>query len=76
MATKPVVRNLNATSVGIINWVLAEEDGYLAGAPLVENTEQSIKQVGEFINAYQGRQNQFLSALVNRIGLVIISSKA
>ena len=76
MATKPVVRNLNATSVGIINWVLAEESGYLAGAPLVENTEQSIKQVGEFINAYQGRQNQFLSALVNRIALVIISSKA
>lgn len=76
MATKPVVRNLNATSVGIINWVLAEESGYLAGAPLVENTEQSIKQIGEYINAYQGRQNQFLSALVNRIGLVIISSKA
>lgn len=76
MATRPVVKNLNATSVGIINWVLAEESGYLAGAPLANDTVQSIKQVGEFINAYQPRQNQFLSALVNRIALVIIASKA
>lgn len=76
MAVKPTVRNLNATSVGIINWVLAEESGYLAGAPLAKDTVQSIKQVGEFINAFQPRQNQFLSALVNRIALVIIASKA
>lgn len=76
MATRPIVRNLNATSVGILNWVLADQSGYLAGAPAVEDTVQSIRQIGEFINAYQPRQNQFLSALVNRIGLVIISSKA
>lgn len=76
MATKPTVRNLNATSVGIINWVLAEESGYLAGAPLAKDTVQSIRQVGEFINAFQPRQNQFLSALVNRIALVIVASKA
>lgn len=76
MATRPVVKNLNATSVGIINWVLAEESGYLAGAPLAKDTVQSIRQVGEFINSYQPRQNQFLSALVNRIALVIIASKA
>lgn len=76
MATKPVVKNLNATSVGILNYVLANESGYLAGAPAVENTPQSIAQIGEFINAYQPRQNQFLSALVNRIGMVLIASKA
>lgn len=76
MATRPIVRNLNATSVGILNWVLADQSGYLAGAPAVQDTVQSIRQIGEFINAYQPRQNQFLSALVNRIGLVIISSKA
>lgn len=76
MATKPVVKNLNATSVGILNAVLAAEGGYLAGAPAVENTPQSIAQIGEFINAYQPRQNQFLSALVNRIGMVLIASKA
>ena len=76
MATRPIVKNLNATSVGVINWVLADQSGYLAGAPAVENTVESIRQIGEFINAYQPRQNQFLSSLVNRIGLVIISSKA
>lgn len=76
MATRPIVKNLNATSVGILNWVLANQSGYLAGAPAVQNTVESIRQVGEFINAYQPRQNQFLSSLVNRIGLVIVSSKA
>lgn len=76
MATRPIVKNLNATSVGILNWVLADKSGYLAGAPAVQNTVESIRQVGEFINAYQPRQNQFLSSLVNRIGLVIVSSKA
>lgn len=76
MATKPVVQNLNATSIGIINAVLSSESGYLAGAPAVANTPQSIAQIGEWINAYQPRQNQFLSALVNRIGMVLIASKA
>ncbi len=76
MATKPVIKNLNATSVGILNYILAGESGYLAGAPAVENTPQSIAQIGEYINAYQPRQNQFLSALVNRIGMVLIASKS
>lgn len=72
---RPSTVNLNATSVGIINSITRTEGGYLAGAPLAENTTQSIRQVGQFINATQERQNQFLSALVNRIALVIISSK-
>lgn len=76
MATRPVVKNMNATSVGVLNWVLSDASGYLAGAPKVQDTVESIRQVGEFINAYQPRQNQFLSSLVNRIGLVIVSSKA
>ena len=76
MATRPIVKNLNATSVGILNWVLSDQSGYLAGAPAVKDTVESIRQIGEFINAYQPRQNQFLSSLVNRIGLVIVSSKA
>ena len=75
MATRPIIRNLNATSVGIINWVLAEESGYLAGAPLAKDTIESIQAVGQFINAFQSRQNQFLGALVNRIGMVVIASK-
>lgn len=76
MATRPIVKNMNATSVGVLNWILSNASGYLAGAPKADNTVQSIKQIGEFINAYQPRQNQFLSSLVNRIGLVIIASKS
>lgn len=78
MAVRPVISQLkaNATSVGLINSVLKNAGGYLAGAPLANNTIESIRQIGSYINAYQQRQNQFLSALVNRIGLVIISSKS
>lgn len=76
MATRPIVKNMNATSVGVLNWILSNASGYLAGAPKAEDTVQSIRQIGEFINAYQPRQNQFLSSLVNRIGMVIIASKA
>ena len=76
MAVKPTLRNLNASSVGIINWVLAEESGYLAGAPLAQNTIESIQAVGTYINAMQARQNQFLGALVNRIALVIVATKS
>lgn len=76
MAIKPTLRNINASSAGVINWAVAEESGYLAGCPLADNTIESIKAVGEFINATQQRQNSFLSSLVNRIALVIISTKA
>ena len=76
MATRPIVKNMNATSVGVLNWILSNASGYLAGAPKADDTVQSIRQIGEFINAYQPRQNQFLSSLVNRIGMVIIASKS
>lgn len=76
MATRPVIRNLNATSVGLINWTVAKEGGYLAGAPYVTDTVQSFRQFGEFINAFQARQNTFLHALVNRIAMVIIATKS
>lgn len=76
MATKPVIRNINATSIGIINHVVQNESGYLAGAPLVEDTVQSIRQFGAYICGFQPRANQFLTAICNKIGMSIIASKA
>lgn len=76
MATKPVVKNINATSIGMINHITAHEGGYLAGAPRIEDTVQSIRQFGEWVTGFQPRANAFISALVNRIGMVIVSSKA
>ena len=76
MATKPVVKNITGSSIGIINKITASEGGYLAGAPRLEDTPQSMRQFAEWLTSYEPRQNQFLSALVNRIGMVIISSKA
>lgn len=41
---------------------------------IYDNTE-SLHNIGEHIMSYQPYQNAFLSALVNRIGLVIVTSK-
>lgn len=35
----------------------------------------SIQDVGRFVMAYQARQNAFVEALVNRIGMVLVTSK-
>lgn len=72
---KPVIRNLSASSAGIINNITASEAA-LAGAPLAKNTVDSIKMVGEWICATQQRQNAFLSALCNKIVKTVIETRA
>lgn len=72
---KPVIRNLTATSAGIINNITAE-GGALAGAPLAKNTVESIRMAGEWICATQQRQNAFLSTLCNKIIKTVIETRA
>ena len=40
----------------------------------LDNTN-SIHNIGNFIMQYEARQNAFLNALVNRIGMVLVTSK-
>lgn len=72
MATRPTIKSLNAnaTSSGILNHIV--QNGYLAGAPQVDNTVQSIAQMGEYINGYQPRRNEFVEALMNLVAIQIV----
>lgn len=73
---KPPIKNLTASSVGIMNAIRnGASDSYKSGVPLAVETTDSIRMVGEAIMGMQTRQNEFLSALYNRIARVIIQSR-
>ena len=76
MPTKPEVQTLNANSVQILNAIRNEApSSYRDYVPVAENNTASIRRIGEIIMQYQPLQNDFLKALVNRIGRVLITSK-
>ena len=76
MAVKPDIQKLSATSPQILNTIRANASPYYQSAvPYAEGTTASIRTIGNVIMQYQPLQNEFLSALVNRIGRVIITSK-
>lgn len=76
MPTKPTVQKLNANSVDIVNAVRASATpAYQSAVPLANGTIESIREIGKIINSYQPFQNEFLKALVNRIGMVLVTSK-
>lgn len=72
----PDIKTLNANSVQIMNAVRNELGGtYAQMVPIAEDSTRSIRTVGEIIMSYDVLYNDFLNALVNRIGRVIITSK-
>lgn len=76
MPNKPVVTNLNARSVGILNAIRNNASAeYYNAVPRAEDTTESIRAVGQAITAFQPRMNEFVSALVNRIARVVVNSK-
>lgn len=76
MATKPQVVTLTNSSVDILN-VIRENatQNYRDYVPKATTDADSIRQIGAVIMDYPNLQNEFLSALVNRIGRVLITSK-
>ena len=76
MAVKPSKVDLNATSVDILNTVRTELGApYSNMVPYANGTTESIRSVGDAIMSYEATQNAFLSALINRIAKVVITSK-
>lgn len=76
MPTKPEVSKLNATSAEILEAIRSEASPeYRAAVPQANNDVASIRSIGNVILEYQPFQNEFLHALVNRIGRVLITSK-
>lgn len=92
MAVKPTKAELNAKTPEILNTIRESVGGdFQEGTPYVlsageemadgvqatnEDSLMSIRAFGQAVMSNVGWQNAFLSELLNRIGLVIISSKS
>ena len=76
MATRPSYNQLTATSVDILNAIRnSATANYRDYVPAAEATTDSIRAIGAVIMQYPVLQNEFLAALVNRIGRVLITNK-
>lgn len=77
MPIKPTIRNLNASSVDILNAIRnSASNNYRDYVPVANPTADSVKEIGAVIMGYPALQNEFLTSLVNRIGRVMISNKS
>lgn len=76
MATRPQIKTLTSTSVDILNTIRNyATQNYRDYVPQATPNAESIREIGAVIMDYPALQNEFLSALVNRIGRVLITSK-
>lgn len=76
MPIRPQVKTLSGNSVDILNAIRnSATQNYKDYVPVATKDAQSIKEIGAIIMDYPALQNEFLSALVNRIGRVLITSK-
>lgn len=76
MPTIPSTQVLTAASVDILNAIRnSATQNYQDYVPVATPDAESVRAIGAIIMQYPTLQNDFLSALVNRIGRVIINSK-
>lgn len=76
MATIPKVRTFTNSSVDVLNAIRnnASTD-YRDYIPIATPDAESIRGIGNIIMDYPNLQNEFLTSLINRIGLVLIKNK-
>lgn len=76
MAIKPKQSELTANSVDVLNAIRNSATPYYKQMiPQAKANTESIRHIGNIMMNYEPLQNEFLSALYNRIGRVIITSK-
>lgn len=76
MPTKPKIKTLTNSSVDILNAIRnSATTEYKDYVPIATPDAESIREIGTVIMDMPQLQNEFLSALVNRIGRVIVTSK-
>lgn len=76
MPTVPNRVTLTGSSVDILNAIRnSATANYRGYVPEANKSAESIREIGAVIMDYPALQNEFLSALVNRIGRVMITSK-
>ena len=77
MPTIPSNASLNRSSVDILNAIRNQASAdYRNYVPEGTPSDSSIREIGAVIMDYPALQNEFLHALVNRIGRVLLSSKS
>lgn len=76
MATKPKIVTLTNSSVDVLNAIRNNATiNYKNYVPVATDDADSIREIGAIIMDNPQLQNEFLNALVNRIGRVLITSK-
>lgn len=76
MPTRPTVKTLSGNSVEILNAIRNNAtNNYRDYVPIATPNAESIREIGAIIMNYPALQNEFLSALVNRIGRVLVTSR-
>jgi hypothetical protein len=71
----PEIKTLTSNGVDILNAIRnSASSTYQERIP--EATQDNIRQIGNAMMQYESTQNEFLDALVNRIGRVLITSKS
>ena len=76
MAIKPKIRTLTNNSVDILNAIRNNASiNYKNYVPVATPDAESLRTIGAIIMDSPSLQNEFLSALYNRIGRVIVESK-
>lgn len=76
MPVKPHIVTLTNSSVNVLNVIRNNAtQNYKDYVPVATPDAESIREIGSIIMDYPPLQNEFLSALVNRIGRVLVTSK-
>lgn len=76
MAVKPRIVTLTNSSVDVLNAIRNNATtNYKHYVPIATPDAESVREIGAVIMSHPQLQNEFLSALVNRIGMVILTSK-
>lgn len=75
MATKAKVKTLTNNSVDVLNAIRNSASTNYRDYVPVATDGNSIREIGAIIMDYPSLQNEFLNALVNRIGKVLMESK-
>lgn len=76
MPTKPKIKTLTNSSIDVLNAIRNSATvNYQNYVPIATSDPDNIREIGSIIMDMPQLQNEFLSALVNRIGRVILTSK-
>lgn len=76
MPVKPKIKTLTNSSVDILNAIRnSATTNYQNYVPIATPDAESIREIGNIIMSNPSLQNEFISALVNRVGRVVVTSK-